>query len=71
MPKVKVHEEKCIGSATCVGLCGEVFQLGEDGKAHITEDYRGESSFEGEVPEEIECITTAEENCPVNAISIE
>lgn len=71
MPEVMVDEEACIGCGTCVGLCGEVFELGNDGNAHITEDYRGESPFEGETPEDMDCVDTAGENCPTDAISVE
>ncbi|NIQ06100.1 MAG: ferredoxin [Candidatus Korarchaeota archaeon] len=69
--KVVVDEETCIGCGTCVGLCPEVFELGSDGKAYITEDYREDDSFEGEVPEDIECTKQGAENCPVDAISVE
>jgi len=30
-----VNEETCEGCASCVELCPEVFQLGDDGKAHV------------------------------------
>lgn len=72
MSKVKVDKATCIGSGTCVGLCGEVFELGDEGKANITEDYRGDSPYEGEAPDDLsDCVETAEENCPVDAISLE
>lgn len=71
MFKVEIDKEGCIGCGTCVGLCGEVFELGDEGKAHIIEDYRSGGSFEGEVPEDMDCVHTAEENCPTDAILVE
>lgn len=68
---VKIDEEACIGCGTCVGLCGEVFELGDDGKGHITEEYRGDSPFEGEVPDDVECVEDGAENCPTDAIAVE
>lgn len=69
--EVTVSEEDCIGCGTCVGLCGEVFELGNDGKAHIVEEYRGESPFVGTVPDDMECLEPAAENCPTDAITVE
>lgn len=69
--KVKIDKDACIGSATCVGICGQVFELGGDGKAEITEEYRGEKPIEGEVPNEIECVKNAADSCPVDAILVE
>jgi len=35
MKAPKVSSEKCTGCGTCVALCSEVFELGEDGKAMV------------------------------------
>jgi ferredoxin len=35
MAKVTIDEETCEGCATCQELCPEVFEVGDDGKAHI------------------------------------
>ncbi len=40
--KVKVDEQTCIRCGTCAVVCGKVFEIGPDGKANITEKYRGE-----------------------------
>lgn len=69
--KVTIDKETCIGAAVCVGLCNEVFELGDEGKSNITETYRGKIVYEGEVPEDVECVYEAEENCPVQAITVE
>lgn len=37
MKKVEVNKSVCIGCGTCVSLCPECFQLGEDGKAQVKE----------------------------------
>ena len=54
---VKVDKDKCIGCGTCEGICGEVFELGDDGKAEVKSQ------------KEIPCVKEAIESCPVNAIS--
>ena len=69
--KVKVDQDTCIGSATCVGLCGEVFELSENNKSQLIEKYRGEEPWVGEIPDDlVECAKTAEGSCPVNAIKV-
>lgn len=69
--KVKVDKNTCIGSATCVGLCGEVFELGDDAKVQITEEFRGDKLIVGEVPNDLDCVEEAEASCPVEAITVE
>lgn len=58
--KVKIDQEKCIGCGACVSLCEKVFELGDDGKAHIKK--------------EADCLKCdcrkAVEGCPVEAITI-
>jgi len=31
----KIDEEKCIGDAVCTAICPDVFEMGDDGKAHV------------------------------------
>lgn len=69
--KVKIDQETCIGSATCVGLCGEVFELDNKNKAQITKKYRGDKPSSGTVPDDVDCVKTAEDSCPVDAIKVE
>lgn len=35
MKRVVVDKNKCLGCGTCVALCPEIFELGEDGKAEV------------------------------------
>lgn len=32
---VKIDEEKCVGCGLCASLNPDVFELGDDGKAHV------------------------------------
>lgn len=58
--KASVDEEKCIGCGACTASCSDVFELGDDGKAHVKKD--ADCS-------KCDCKSVVE-NCPVNAISI-
>ena len=61
--RANVDQETCIGCGVCPSVCEEVFQLGDDGKAHVI----GE-----EVPANCENqAKDAEDACPVDAISCE
>jgi len=71
MAKVKIDKNLCTGCALCTTICGEVFELGADGKASITERYRSDDESTGEVPDDIECVDSAAESCPMGAISKE
>jgi ferredoxin len=66
MVKVKIDKETCTGCGTCAAICDEVFELGDDSKAKLTEKYKS-----GEVPDDIECVDPAIESCAVSAISKE
>lgn len=71
MAKVNVDQDVCTGCGTCEALCSEVFEMGDTGKAQITEEYREDDPSSGEVPEDISCAEAAAQSCPVNAIEIE
>jgi len=60
--KVTVDKDLCIGSASCVAVLPEVFDLGEDGKAYVKE-----GSVASADPE---AILDAARSCPVNAIIV-
>ena len=56
---LKVDQDKCIGCGVCVSIAPEVFEIGEDGKAHV-------KNPEGASKEKIK---EAIESCPTGAIS--
>jgi ferredoxin len=61
--KAYVDQETCIGCGLCPSVCEEVFELGDDGKAHTIVE---------EVPDSCnDSAKDAEENCPVDAIKCE
>ena len=51
-----IDKSKCIGCGACVSVCGEVFELKDDGKAHLKSQ------------KNIPCIKEAIDVCPVDAI---
>lgn len=71
LAKVRIDKETCIGCGVCASLCEEVFSLGDDGKAEIVEKYRGGDSSVGNAPDDVGCVDSAIESCPVDAISKE
>jgi len=61
--KAYVDQETCIGCGLCPSMCPEVFDMGDDGKAHVIVD---------EVPSENEDgAVESQESCPVDAIKVE
>ncbi len=59
--KIKVDKEKCIGCGTCALIAPEIFELGEDNKAHVKVDAKIDKKLANQ----------AAESCPVEAIIIE
>lgn len=58
MAKFQINKEVCIGCGSCVNLCPECFEIGDDGKSQVKEG---------------ECNCQADEaigECPVRAISL-
>ncbi len=54
---IKIDHEKCIGCGSCASICEEVFEMGDDNKAHVKSQ------------KDIPCVDEAIEVCPVDAIS--
>jgi ferredoxin len=63
--KITVDKNKCIGSASCVVLGPQFFDLDADGKSEPLNEI---VDIEGK---ELETLKKAVNACPVNAISIE
>ncbi|MCB2293255.1 ferredoxin [Clostridium algoriphilum] len=61
--KAHVDKDTCIGCGLCPEVCPEIFEMDEDGKAVASSD---------EVLENLlSSAKDAEEQCPVNAITVE
>ena len=61
MAKLVVDPELCTGCETCVEICPEVFEMGDDGLSHVKNQ---------EACDKCNC-DEAIEDCPVEAISWE
>jgi len=58
-----VDKDICIGCGVCPGVCPEVFQMDDDGKA---------KAIESEIPENlVDSAKDAADQCPVDAITVE
>ncbi len=70
MAKIIQEHEKCIGCGSCVSVCPEFWEMGDDGKSHLKgSDKKGEI-YERET-EDIGCCEEAAEACPVTCIKVE
>ena len=56
---VSIDEEKCIGCGACAATRDEVFEMGDDMKAHV------KSGAKTSLP----CVKEAIDGCPVDAIN--
>ena len=59
--KIVINEELCVGCGACAGLCPEVFELQDDGKAKVINE---------EGCEKCDCDIVIN-SCPVGVIKIE
>ena len=72
--KVTINQEECISCAVCHSDCPDVFEEDEAGGAtQIVAKYQvNGNAAVGLVPEELrECVQTAADDCPNEAIHIE
>ena len=59
--KVVVDKDKCIGSASCVAIAPDLFELDDDGKAVVKE---------GAAVDDVIQVLDAARSCPVDAIIV-
>lgn len=55
---VEVDQDTCIGCGSCVAVAPDIFEIGDDGKAHVKKDETTDDAEE------------AADMCPVDAISV-
>lgn len=58
-----VSQDTCIGCGLCPSIAPDVFEIKDDGKAHVISDPVPESSKDA--------AKEAESSCPVNAIAVQ
>jgi ferredoxin len=59
MRKVKIDQNTCIGCGLCCGICGNVFDMNDEGKAEVINNVS---------PEDEDSVQEAIDSCPVSAI---
>ena len=72
MARIIQDHEGCIGCGTCVILCPDFWEMGDDMKAHPKQGKKNpEGDYEFEVDEkDVGCNKEAAEACPVQVIKI-
>ncbi len=59
--KAYVHRDVCVGSALCVQIAPEAFELDDEGKSHVVDATAAD----------LDTLKEAARNCPVQAIVVE
>lgn len=67
--KIILNKEKCIGCGSCVAVCSDHFEMGDDGKTHL-KDSQVEDGKEVKEVEKEGCGGQARDICPVKVIKI-
>jgi ferredoxin len=67
--KVVLEREDCTGCESCVGACGDLFAMADDGLAQIKGSRRVGSNDEWDT-DDLGCSKEGAEVCPVNVIHI-
>ena len=70
MIKIVHEKEKCIGCGLCASICPEIFEISEDGRAHLKNSKKNEGGVELEIKESIPCINEAIDACPLKIIKL-
>jgi ferredoxin len=71
MPKIILERFKCIGCGSCCNVCGEFFEMSEDGKSHLKESKLDtKKNIEEREINEVGCVKEAAERCPMGCIHI-
>jgi ferredoxin len=72
MVKITIDRKDCISCGNCWSVCPKIFeQSKKDSLSQITKKYRlGEELGKGECKEKMDCIKTAESQCPVTIIHV-
>ena len=68
MAKITLKRNECIGCGACVATCGDLFEMDDEGKAHLKGSDKGD--VENLEVKEIKCAKEAVEVCPVQIIEI-
>ncbi|MGH3666551.1 MAG: ferredoxin [Egibacteraceae bacterium] len=61
MPDVSIDLDRCVGSGECEPIAPEVFEVGDDGAAHV---------LPGAEDADLELLAEAARECPTGAIRI-
>lgn len=61
--KAHVNPDKCIGCGSCQAICSDVFEIQDDGLAHVVVENISEDLMED--------VRDAADSCPTDAIEVE